>query len=410
MDCKIDRQFALSAGIACAIGLAITYWPVMFVASIAVPALTLRQRKRLHSTAVAFSYYAGAIWLAIPAAKAFFGPTAGVTHGIVIWSCGAALLSLPYALLWRSNARFIGLRSAAAVLMSVPPPLGIIGVASPLTAAGLLFPGTAWFGLLATLVVVAALALRPVASAIILAAIATLSNFAYPGAPKPPSNWVAVNTHFGDIGRSAQAEFESAEFIQQRALNANASVIIFPETVAPRWTEATDLFWEPTLDALTRSGKTVLIGTTFDIPGNPGYENGAVIRGAQTGRFLQQIPVPIAMWNPLSSSSVPVRVAGPHPVTISEMRAMVLICYEQLLSWPAVVGTVDRPTILIGMANEFWVRQTRLPRLQSALLQIWARLLGIPVISARNSVGLCGAPNISVVETHHEPTKQKSEN
>ena len=260
MGFSVNRQFAASAGIALAIGIAITYWPVMFIASIFIPALALRQTKRLYATAVAFAYYGGAIWLAVPAAKAFFGPNAGFADGVAIWFCGAVLLSLPYAILWTSTRRFVGLRCAAAVLMSVPPPLGIIGVASPLTAAGILFPGTAWFGLACTLAAIIAVTFWPVAATVTIALLAAVCNLIYPRTPKPPADWEAVNTKFGDVGRSAEAEFKAAEFIQQHALSSHARVIFFPETVIPRWTEATDLFWEPTIETLARSGKTVLIG------------------------------------------------------------------------------------------------------------------------------------------------------
>ena len=38
-------------------------------------------------------------------------------------------------------------RAPLALMVTIVPPLGIIGLASPLTAAGYLFPGTAWVGL-----------------------------------------------------------------------------------------------------------------------------------------------------------------------------------------------------------------------------------------------------------------------
>jgi apolipoprotein N-acyltransferase len=114
------------------------------------------------------------------------------------------------------------------------------------------------------------------------------------------------------VGRTAEAEFKAAEFIQQHALSSPAHVMIFPETVVPRWTQATDLFWQPTLGRLARDGKAALIGTTFDIAGRPAYENGIVIRGNQTGSFLQQVPVPIGMWDPLKGAGAQLGLFG-HP-------------------------------------------------------------------------------------------------
>ena len=48
----------------------------------------------------------------------------------------------------RSSRHYLW-RAPLALLATIVPPLGIIGLASPLTAAGYLFPGTAWVGLAA---------------------------------------------------------------------------------------------------------------------------------------------------------------------------------------------------------------------------------------------------------------------
>ena len=387
MRIAIDRRFVLAALLAAVIGFAISLWPVMFVASIAVPAFALRQHRWAHAAAVAFAYYAGATWVVIPGAKTFFGAGAGLLDGSTLWLFGAGLLCVPYGMIWSSSPRFIWLRAPAAVLMSVPPPLGILGVASPLTAAGLLFPGTGWLGLTATLLSIAALCVRPALTAWAIAAIAFSCNLTYPANPKPPSDWQAVSTHFGGLGLnglSPEDEFQAAEFIQQAALRSNARVIVFPETAVPRWTEATDLFWQPTLEALASSGRTMLIGTTFDIPGQPGYENGIVIRGAQAGVFLQHIPVPVGMWNPMRSSSVPLHILDPSIVKIGNHRAAIIICYEHFLTWPILKAFLDQPDVLVGVANDYLARDTRIPALQSEILTVWARLFRSSKISATN--------------------------
>jgi hypothetical protein len=45
---------------------------------------------------------------------------------------------------------------------------------------------------------------------------------------------------------------------------------------------------------------------------------------------------------------------------------------------------MDRPTVLIGMANDFWARDTNFDRIQAATLQSWSRLFNTPVVSAVN--------------------------
>jgi apolipoprotein N-acyltransferase len=383
----IDQKLVFAVLVAASIGLAISYRPVAFALSIAVPACALHQKRRLDAAAVAFAYYAGAIWQVIRSAATFFGPNAGLVDGLVIWLFGAALLSLPYALVWNAHHRFIGIRSISAVLISVPPPLGIIGAASPLTAAGLLFPGTGWFGLAATLAAIAAFCVRPVFSASAVAVIALFCNVANPSIQKPPADWEAISTHFGGLGlsgNSAEAELRAAELIQRRALTSHARMIVFPETAVPRWTEATDLFWQQNLDAIASSGKTVLIGTTLDIEGRPGYENGVIMRGAQTGTFLQHIPVPFGMWNPIRSSSVPLHIFGPSIITIGGRRAAILVCYEQFLTWPVLKAALERPNLLVGIANDYWCVNTRVPAMQRRVIRMWANLFQVPVLTATN--------------------------
>jgi apolipoprotein N-acyltransferase len=269
--------------------------------------------------------------------------------------------------------------------MSVPPPLGIIGVASPLTAAGLLFPGTAWLGLTGTVAAIIALALRPATATAATVLLAAICNMVYPGMPKPPVDWEAVNTELGDVGRSAEAEFKAVEFIQQHALSSHAHVMIFPETVIPRWTEATDLFWEPTLETLARSGKTVLIGTTFDIPSQPGYDNGIVVRGSQTGRLLQQIPVPIGMWNPLQDAGAELGLFRPVLTTVSGRRVAVVLCFEELLTWPMMKAIIQKPDTLVGVDNRHWCPGDTVAILQNSIVDTWGRLAGVPTITATNN-------------------------
>jgi apolipoprotein N-acyltransferase len=252
--------------------------------------------------------------------------------------------------------------------------------------------------------------------------VSVIANLTHPADPRPPADWLAIDTHFGSIAHRTPgplAEYRAAEAIQQRALSAQAPVIVFPETVVPYWTASTDEFWQPTLAALRVSGKTILIGARIPrssiAPGpyydfstelaalrdtvvraltigsvdksswSPAYFNGIVIRGAEFGTFMQRIPVPIAMWNPLRPASAPMNVAGPGVLPISGERAAILICYEQLILWPVVTSMLQNPTVLIAVANDYWAAGTPLMRFQAAAVRSWARLFGIPYLAAVNT-------------------------
>jgi hypothetical protein len=102
--------------------------------------------------------------------------------------------------------------------------------------------------------------------------------------------------------------------------------------------------------------------------------------------FHQRIPVPGGMWNPLQPhGGVSLNLFGPGTVEVGDQRAAILICYEQLLTWPMLRSAIEKPTLLIAISNEAWTAATLVPRVQHACVRAWARLFGLPIISAINS-------------------------
>jgi hypothetical protein len=262
----IARRYALNCLASFGIGgLVSTGYPFGIAGAIFMPAFTTRQASRLGAYVAAFCYYVGASWPVIPAARNFFGPSASIVDGVSAWFAAAALLAIPWAFAWtRSQGRLIW-RVSLALAISVVPPLGIIGWASPLTSAGLLFPGTAWMGLMAVAIACSLIAIdRSRGYAVLAIAMLALLSYAAKGAnPQTPPGWKTVNTEFGAIAHGPVdpiREFQAAQWIEERAESSNARVLIFPEMVFPRWTAATESFWQPTLAKLSASGKTLLIG------------------------------------------------------------------------------------------------------------------------------------------------------
>ena len=404
------------------VGLAVsTGYPVGITASVLMPALALRAESRQAAYQSVLSYYAGALWPLIPGAKNFFGPGVSPFAAFGFWAVAALLLALPWPLVWSRNARQSVWRAPIGLALTVIPPLGIIGWASPLTAAGFLFPATGWCGLSFCAILTGALAIWPKRATVAAVCIGGVGNLMHPTEPSAPADWKAISTHFGSIAHRAPdplAEYQTAEEIQREAVSARASVIVFPETVVPYWTASTDVFWQQTLAELKASGKTVLIGARiprkargerplYDFSAelatlrwaptptptrspetekwSPTYFNGLVIRGGQARIFEQRIPVPVVMWNPLRSDSAPLHLAGPGVMRIAAKRAAILICYEQLISWPVLTSMSRHPEILIGVANDYWAVDTTIPRFQSSAVRSWARLFGIPYVLAVNT-------------------------
>src|SRR6516164_11240317 len=144
------------------VGLAVSSaHPLGLAVAIVMPALAMRQETRRAGYLAALCYYAGALWPLIPGARNFFGPHVAILTALTLWAVACALLASPWPLVWSPNRRQSWWRAAVALALGVVPPLGLIGWASPLTAAGLLFPGTAWWGLAACTLAPGLLAVWP---------------------------------------------------------------------------------------------------------------------------------------------------------------------------------------------------------------------------------------------------------
>jgi hypothetical protein len=351
--------------------------------------LVLSQASRWAAYAVALAYYAASTWPLVPGANAFFGACSQPLRGVALWATASVLLAGPWGLFhfrtWPTRVWSVPL----ALLSTCLPPLGLIGWASPLTSAGIIFPGTGWLGILALLLLPGVIVRRPRWGLPLAGALIALANSIYPGDPAPPPEWEAVDTSFGRSELElpdAVREFRNAEWIEQRALHSRAKVIVFPETVVPRWNEATQAFWQPALSALAVRGATIVFGSTIPVAASERRLNSIIIRGANAPTsFTQRVPPPISMWKPFSQSGFPLRLTGPATVSVAGKRAAILICYELLLTWPVLSASWDRPSILVGVANDYWSSQTRIPTVQRVALDAWARLFTLPRLMAVNT-------------------------
>jgi apolipoprotein N-acyltransferase len=361
--------------------------------SLLAPLLLYHAQSRLHSYATLFFYYFGASWPVIPGARTFFGARGNIIEGILICLSAAALLAIPAALLFTKNRTVRPFAITAMFLLTALPPLGIIGWASPFLSSGVLFPGTAWFGVIGTLALLSLFGRFPVQTATAVTLLAITANGFYKP-PSPPVGWQAISTQFGGAGQGDPdflSEFLSSEKIQRTIMQSDAKVLVFPEHVVTHWTEATEEFWHESLDSLAARRATLIIGAGLPRPSRPSptagqaYYNAVIARGKDTTTvYYQRIPVPIAMWKPFSSGGVPLNLFRPGTIIVENQRAAVLICYEELLVWPFLSSAGENPTILITTANDYWAKGTPIPNIQRASVSSLARLFGLPVLSAVN--------------------------
>jgi apolipoprotein N-acyltransferase len=357
-------------------------WAIPF--SIVAPWLIAIQPTRSAAGATSFAYYAAASLPVIGVAKAYW--PSSEAGAVFMWMAAAALLSLPWTLCWTRLESLRPWTSAIAVALTVVPPLCIIGWASPLLSAGVLFPHSGWCGIAAALALPGLLIhKRTRMVALVVASAASIFLNIHMKEVRRPTGWVGEMTRVHRPRKADDlADFAIEDQLQLAVQSSGAKFLVFPEGAVRRWTDATDAFWAPTVAG---PGKTLLIGAGEPIPGSARYYNSMVIVGDHARpAFHQRIPVPGGMWNPLRpQGGVSLNLFGPGTVEVGDQRAAILICYEQLLTWPMLRSAIERPTLLIAISNEAWTAATLVPRLQHACVRAWARLFGLPVISAINS-------------------------
>ena len=147
----LGRSQSLSFCSAIVMGLGVsTGHPLGIIAAAGMPLACLTPGTRKAAFKSTLGYYGAAIWPMVPGLDRYTGQSTTLLIPLAIWVFAAILLSVPWTIAWTSDRRVDCIwRAPLALLATIVPPLGIIGLASPLTAAGYLFPGTGWVGLAA---------------------------------------------------------------------------------------------------------------------------------------------------------------------------------------------------------------------------------------------------------------------
>ena len=374
-----------------AIAIGLIAWsgePRLLPAAMLFPALWALAPTRLSAALVAGGYFLAASRGLPQGVSNFYG--AGFEAGIALWIAASFLFVATNALLWtKQPGRGRVIRYAIiAVLLSIPP-VGIVGWAHPITAAGILFAGWSWFGLGAAAIglLVMTTRFRPIA-------ILTLGGLWIWSAanwtdPSLPEGWIGVDTEFGG-GNGQYADYEqhleTANLVREAA-GAGASVIVLPESALGVWTPTIERFWTRALGGLdsTIYGGAVIVDET-------GYDNVMLELSGQGAavRYRERMPVPVSMWQPwlsLLGTSAGARAdffANPI-VIVRGVRVATLICYEQLLVWPVLQSALGLPDALVAPANGWWTANTTIVAVQVAATTAWARLFNLPLVLAINT-------------------------
>jgi hypothetical protein len=372
-------------------GVGLVAWSGSMVGLLIAPALVLiwrRSGNRATAFVAALAYYLAAGRGVVNGAGVFFGELGALPStaaGLALWFGYSVLLATVWASLWGANHR--GLRLLAIMCVISIPPVGIIGGFNPLLASGAYFPGLGWIGLaLACAALFSIAAASRGLAALPFAAIAVAANFLYVDPTAP--NWTAVNTSLGSA-KDISAQYDNMVVLQQLVLARSkaaepGTVFVLPELVGGDWS-LNELRWNTVRAQLQSRRQTVLVGVYIPDDTGPFYENTIASIGHENGITVpERIPVPIAMWKPWSGEGARARWTDPAGRTVAGRRTATLICYEQLLVWPALLSFSDGPEILIGPSNDWWAKRTSIPAIQAESFRSWARLFGVPHVWASN--------------------------
>lgn len=351
------------------------------------PAMWAWAPNRVTAAAVSAAYFLAASRGLPQGVAAFFD--ASVWAGVLLWLLASVSFVGVHALLWTARP---GWRRAlrylmAAVLMAVPP-FGILGWAHPVTAAGVLFPGWAWWGLIATAACLAVMTTRywPAVAAA-LGGIWLWSAADWTD-PERPERWMGVDAQLGAaLGRDSALDrhHQLAGLVRSQALRG-AKVVVLPESALGPLTSTVEDFW---IEAIAGLDLTVIAGAAV-IDGQ-GYDNVMVEFGAAGAavRYRARMPVPVSMWQPWrswvgESGGARASFFGDPAIEIAGRRVTPLICYEQLLVWPILQSALYRPDAVVAIANTWWATETSVPAIQLASLKAWSRLFGLPLVTSFN--------------------------
>jgi len=360
-------------------------------------ALAPQWRSRLMA---ALLYYGQCSWPVLGAIQGYWSPAGGAPgpHIMLLavdaWFGASLLLATPWAFAstWP--------RVLLALALTALPPLGLIGWESPLNAAGVFFPNSGWIGLALTVATIVLLAdlprrhLHSSAGLLFLALTAIPLNIAYCPMPPPP-DWLGVDTHIQparwNVGREI-ANWQAILADGTRSNRGSEPVLVFGEGLLDdSWPGTQQYIADGMQFAGVSHDSTWIIGASAY-----GYDALVAVRPRHPVRRPQTRAAAVLIggdWLPWSHST---HIHGlrpawrQHTFELDGQRVWASICAEQLFSWTRLEALAAdhgpaAPTLILALSNVWWAPPgNAAPAIQASSTAAWARLMGLPVISAVN--------------------------
>jgi apolipoprotein N-acyltransferase len=326
-------------------------------------------------------------------------PAAAIALGVGFWLASSAMLAAPWGVLAQRSAGAAQRASRAmlATVLVTLPPAGFIGWVSPLHASSALYPGWGIVGLVLGLVAIASMTVIDrrggAAAVVVLCGLALVANATFEVRPAP-AGWVGLSTRLGVLSdHDYPALYRRTMDVQKVASEAfagGATVVVSPESIAGPWRASTGLWWRDYASELRTRGESILLGVditdddAFIRSGVVRYADAVIALGASHGAFASRQPMPVGDWRPgTAATAVSGRLSQPFLV-LGGLRVAMSICYEDMLWWPHWRMLIQRPDVVVSVANNWFIAGTALEAIQTQSIESVAQLVGRPLVRARN--------------------------
>jgi hypothetical protein len=344
-----------------------------------------------HYIALSGAAFTGLGWAGAVFGVAYVGMTAGAYVG-----CQRLMRGILH------HKRSPGVGMLLWLTLITLPPLGAIGLASPLFAAADLLPGAGLYGLLMTALLVSGLASASAglhygerlgqifdgAGVVILVGFLALTP--PPALISRPVRVRALHLTSPRLPAVALAAEAEAAIIGARARAALTpcprapTLLATPEYAIERFVLGARAGLAQAMPRLSRCGAELIIGAGLLDPTTGQASDGAIVLGAGSPRLIvAQQPVPVAEWRPGLAKSVPAHWGADETFTLpAGGTGLISMCYEQFLIFPAALDRLldGRFDLIVALQSHLWA--TAAPgeaALQARAARAEGRVYGVPV-------------------------------
>jgi apolipoprotein N-acyltransferase len=348
---------------------------------------------RLAAFGVMIAYYA-VTGRDVPMVIHRFTELPQVSAACITLGYSAAIAAL-WSLAWRRDPRERMLGLILVLLVTTLPPMGGFIYGSPLLAAGWLFPGTGLWGILMLVAswitahqwLYESIPKYKTAAATVFGALVSVSILTNLLWRAPEAGFIyPVHTHLPRYPALLTEQYKRQLELTQTAMEALKQplpVVVMPEEIAGIWQARYAWLWEEVNQAYLTEQKTLIVG--FDTKPDQ-YANTAKIFGKKPpiqSDIYARIPAPIGGWKPWSEAHIPLRwtdtATADLTADLQNNPVAVFFCWEELVLWPWLVTSLDRPgqpQNAIIMVNHWFTQGLDIGDAQARSSQAWARLFG----------------------------------